>query len=202
MNPHTATFGIFHNSNEVQKAVTSLKSLGFRETEITVVYPDHKGAQDFEVVHKMQWKNGAIIGAVLGAMLVYALAIFITTEFYTSTDGATIFGVSRFSILLGSLALGALAGAACGTLVGIGTPDPAGKRYGQYMHVGGILVSVRSDESEKIKEAHNALEQAGGMDIHSIDEEKGWNTALHEKSERNHEEIVEQIENARAKELL
>lgn len=201
METHTATFGVFYNSSQVQTALNLLRQFGFQNTHITVLYPDQEGAQDFAQVQKPQWKKGALIGAGVGAIVVFALALFIAGKFFTSTTNPLFFGVSETTVLFASLALGAIAGAAVGTLVGIGTPSPAAKRYGRYLHVGGILMSVRSDKRELATKAHEALELAGGQDIHALNEDDSWKTAIHEKQESDYEEAMDKLDEIHTKEL-
>lgn len=201
MDTHPATFSIFHNTNEIMNAVRSLRSNGFKDSEINIMYPDRKGEENFATAFKTQTKNGALIGGILGALFVCALAVFITTNFYTTAE-LSHNGLTTTSLVVGSLFLGAVVGAAAGVLIGNGTPVPAGKRYGDYMHAGGILLSVRSEELEKRKIAQQILERNGGQDVHTLDEQKGWETVVAEKREREHEELIDRIEEAKTKELL
>lgn len=68
----------------------------------------------------------------------------------------------------------AVQGAAAGTLVGVGTPDPAAKRYGQYLQSGGILISVHSESPQQIQQAKKILSAIGGQDIQLLNETNTW----------------------------
>lgn len=69
---------------------------------------------------------------------------------------------------------GAFLGAACGALVGIGTPVDAVQRFGFYLDEGGILVAVDVDGlSDELKNhAHQILEQTNAQDISLLNEEQ------------------------------
>lgn len=182
-NQNTAIFGIFRKRTEISDAISSLKNVGFGSKDISIMFPETKGAQDFPQVQKNQLFNGAVVGGVIGIILGAALGAAIAGGAFPGFTfmGNTTPSVGPILTVLVSVLLGALAGAACGTLVGIGTPDPAGKRYGQYVHAGGILLSVKSEAPEQLEKAQMILDQAGAQDINYMDETEGWKTAVHEE---------------------
>jgi len=167
MNTKDATFAIYRDREEIKIALQSFRKLGFNNSALWAFQPKPKGSKDFNQVQKYQFKNGALMGAIWGAALVGALFVFIDTEQV---------GGQLMMITMGVF-IGALFGAVAGILVGIGTPDPAAKRYGQYLHSGGILLSVHSENPEQIEQAQQVLAATGGQDIQLIDEFKTWDTA-------------------------
>lgn len=167
MNTKDATFAIFRDREEIKVAVRSFLKLGFAESALWAFQVKKNGTKDFSQVQKSEFKNGAILGAIVGAT--FAGIFFISTN-------SELFG-SRSMMILGGIFLGALVGAAGGTLVGIGTPTPAAKRYGQYLESGGILFSVHSDSPKQIQQAQEILFATGGQDIQLINELKTWNKA-------------------------
>ena len=44
---NTAVFGIYQNQAAVERAVESLKDGGFRNTDISVLFPENTGTKDF-----------------------------------------------------------------------------------------------------------------------------------------------------------
>ena len=66
---NTAAFGIFANRTLVENAVDRLRSAGYRNTDISVLFPDNVGTKDF--AHKKGTKapEGATAGAGTGVVL-------------------------------------------------------------------------------------------------------------------------------------
>ena len=60
---NTAVFGIYPNVASVDNAVDALKSAGFRNSDISVLFPESSGTRDF--AHKKETKapEGAATGA-------------------------------------------------------------------------------------------------------------------------------------------
>ncbi len=167
MNSKDATFAIYRDRAEIKVAVHSLIELGFNKSTITTFQSKCGGSKDFSQVLKYQFKNGAVIGAIVGTVL--------GSVFFAIANGE-LFG-SRLIMMLVDILFGGLLGAAGGTLVGIGTPDPAAKRYGQYLQSGGILLSVYGENPKQIQQAKEVLSATGGQDIQLINELKTWEKA-------------------------
>lgn len=167
MNSNDATFAVFRDRKAVQGAIESLRKLGFKTSAISLFQSQPGAYEDFSQVPSYQIKTSAIVGAGSGAIIVGAYFLFLAG----TIDG------SRVLLILAGVFAGALLGAAVGLLVGIGVPDSAGKRYGQYLHSGGILVSVHADNPQQVLQAMESLTSAGGEDIQLINEIKTWDKA-------------------------
>lgn len=187
-NQTTAIFGVFRKRADIAEAIALLKKVGFGSEDISVMFPENKGAQDFPQVQKNQLRNGALIGAIVGVIVIGTIGGFVAAGAFPSLSfnsnvisGAQAPMLGPILTVFVSIVLGGLAGAAFGTLVGMGTPDTAGKRYGQYVHAGGILLSVQSKSAEQLERAKMILDQAGADDINQIDESEGWRDAVDEE---------------------
>jgi hypothetical protein len=173
MSTKNATFAIFRDKDEIKLAVRSFVKLGFNKSALWIFQSNQNGDQDFNEFQNSQLKNGAMIGAVIGALIFGAFFLFNQHHFPGN----------QWALALASIILGAIVGAAGGTLVGIGTPVPVAKRYGQYLKSGGILLSVHSDNPKQLHQAQEVLFATGGQDIHLINEEKTWIDANLERIE-------------------
>ena len=176
-----ATFGIFRNKEEINSAVTLLKGLGFGDARASVLFPDNPGAQDFPQVQKSELVKFARIGSAIGAALFAVFGILVLREVVPFGGMAQLSAVGQIFAMIASVIIGGVVGAACGTLVGIGTPDRAGRRYGQYVNAGGILLSVHSENPDQQKRLEEILEKSGAQDITSVDEKEGWQDVMNEK---------------------
>ena len=167
---NTAAFGIYKTRGALEDAVDALRQAGFRNTDISVLFPDNEGTKDF--AHEMNTKapegaatgagSGAVIGGTLGWLAgIGALAI--------PGVGPLIAAGPIVAALAGIGAGGAIGGIA-GALVGMGIPEYEAKRYEGRVKQGGILLSVHCDGSEWTKKAKDILELTGGEDVASTGE--------------------------------
>ena len=66
---NTAVFGIYPNRTNVESAVDALKAAGFRNTDISVLFPEKTGTKDFAHEKNTKAPEGASTGAGTGALL-------------------------------------------------------------------------------------------------------------------------------------
>jgi len=66
---NTAVFGIFRSTQALKNGVDALKAAGFRNTDISVLFPENVGTKDF--AHKKETKapEGTATGATAGALI-------------------------------------------------------------------------------------------------------------------------------------
>ena len=70
---NTAVFGIYPNYGAVESAVDALKMAGFRNTDISVLFPENVGTKDFAHTKATKAPEGATTGAGTGAVVGGAL---------------------------------------------------------------------------------------------------------------------------------
>ena len=170
---NTAVLGVYSTYAAVERAVDALKAAGFRNTDISVLFPANVGNKEF--AHEKGTKapegatagggSGVIVGGALGWLAgIGALAI--------PGLGPFIAAGPIMAALAGS-AVGGVVGGVAGALIGLGIPEYEAKRYEGRLQKGGILLSVHSDDSEWTKHAKEVLERTGAEDISSTGETKG-----------------------------
>jgi hypothetical protein len=167
---NTAVFGIYRNSADTENAVDMLRQEGFRNTDISVLFPDNQGTKDFAHEKHTKAPEGAATGATTGAVIGGGLG------WLTGIGALAIPGLGPFiaagpimAALAGVGAGGAIGGIA-GALIGMGIPEYEAKRYEGRIKEGGILLSVHADDSKWTKLAKQILEQTGAEDISSTGE--------------------------------
>ena len=180
---NTAIFGIYPNRTSVESAVDDLKAAGFRNADISVLFPENSGTKDFAHEKSTKAPEGATAGAGTGAVLGGGLG------WLVGIGALAIPGLGPFiaagpivAALAGAGAGGALGGLT-GALVGLGIPEYEAKRYEGRVKDGGILLSVHSDDSQWTKKAKEILEQTGAQDVSSTGEaasDKGDTTHVRE----------------------
>src|SRR5689334_3457900 len=170
---NTAVFGIYPSYDAVDRAVDALREAGFRNTDISVLFPENQGTKDFAHEKATKAPEGATTGAGTGAVVGGALG------WLAGIGALAIPGVGPFIAagpIMGALAgvgVGGAVGGIAGALIGMGIPEYEAKRYEGRIKNGGILLSVHSDDSSWTKRAKQILEATGAQDVSSTGETKG-----------------------------
>jgi Protein of unknown function (DUF3341) len=167
---NTAVFGIYRDYAGVENAVDALQAAGFRNTDISVLFPENVGTKDFAVKKGTKAPEGAATGAGTGAVIGGGLG------WLAGIGALAIPGVGPFIAAgpivaaLAGAGVGGAVGGITGALVGMGIPEYEAKRYEGRVKEGGILLSVHSDNSDWTKRAKEILERTGAQDISSTGE--------------------------------
>jgi hypothetical protein len=167
---NTAVFGIYRDQGGVENAVDALKAAGFRNTDISVLFPENAGTKDFAVQKGTKAPEGAATGAGTGAVIGGGLG------WLAGIGALAIPGIGPFIAAgpivaaLAGVGVGGAVGGITGALVGMGIPEYEAKRYEGRVKEGGILLSVHSDNSDWTKRAKEILESTGAQDISSTGE--------------------------------
>ena len=66
---NTAVFGIYRNRADVENAVDTLRREEFRNTDISVLFPENEGTKDFAHEKKTKAPEGTATGATTGAIV-------------------------------------------------------------------------------------------------------------------------------------
>src|SRR5436309_10958932 len=107
---NTAVFGIYPTYGALDGAVESLRASGFRNTDISVLFPENVGTKDFGHEKNTKAPEGAATGGTTGAILGGALG------WLAGIGALAIPGIGPF-IAAGPI-VAALAGVGAGSVVG------------------------------------------------------------------------------------
>jgi hypothetical protein len=66
---NTAAFGIYRDRVSVENAVDALRAADFRNTDISVLFPENEGTKDFAVEKQTKAPEGTTTGATSGAVI-------------------------------------------------------------------------------------------------------------------------------------
>jgi hypothetical protein len=167
---NTAVFGIYRDREGVERAVDILRGAGFRNTDISVLFPENEGTKDFALEKGTKAAEGTAAGAGTGAVVGGALG------WLVGTGALAIPGLGPFLAagpIVGALAgvgAGGVVGGLVGALIGLGMPEYEAKRYEGQIRRGGILMSVHCDNPDWVKRARDILKETGAEDIASAGE--------------------------------
>src|SRR5689334_3769916 len=170
---NTAVFGIYPNQVAVERAVESLKDAGFRNTDISVLFPENVGTKDFALDKGTKAPEGAATGAGSGAVVGGTLGWLVGIGALAIPGLGPFIAAGPIMAALAGVGVGGAIGGLTGALVGMGIPEYEAKRYEGRVKDGGVLLSVHSDNSEWTRRAKEILERTGAQDVSSTGETRG-----------------------------
>ena len=175
---NTAVFGIYPSYAAVENGVDALKAAGFRNTDISVLFPENVGSKDFAHEKGTKAPEGASTGAGTGALIGGGLGWLAGIGALAIPGLGPFIAAGPIMAALAGAGVGGAVGGITGALIGMGIPEYEAKRYEGRVKEGGMLLSVHSDNSEWTKRAKEILERTGAQDISSTGEATGDKTTV------------------------
>jgi hypothetical protein len=166
-----SVFCIAQNTRQTEIIVDHLKSAGFSNNDISVLFPDKSTTKDFAHEKHTKAPEGAAIGGTVGIGTGAVLG------WLAGIGSLAIPGVGPFIAagpIMGALsgaAVGAATGSLTGALIGVGIPEYEAKRYEGKIKGGSALISVHTTTGERRDLAKKIFETAHAEDISSTEEE-------------------------------
>src|SRR5205809_5949730 len=170
---NTAVFGIYRDRTSVENAVDILRQENFRNTDISVLFPENAGTKDFAHEKSTKAPEGTATGAGTGAVIGGGLGWLAGIGALAIPGVGPLIAAGPIVAALAGVGVGGAIGGLTGALVGIGIPEYEAKRYEGRVKEGGVLLSVHSDNSDWTKKAKEILERTGAEDVSSTGEATG-----------------------------
>jgi Protein of unknown function (DUF3341) len=167
---NTAVFGIYRDEVAAGDAVDALQAAGFRNTDISVLFPENEGTKDFAVRKDTKAPEGTATGATTGAVIGGGLGWLAGIGALAIPGVGPLIAAGPIVAALTGVGVGGAIGGITGALIGMGIPEYEAKRYEGRIKEGGILLSVHSDNSDWTRKAKDILERTGADDISSTGE--------------------------------
>lgn len=165
-----AVYGIYPSYTAVEIGVDELRAAGFRNTDISALFPESAGTRDFAHEKNTKAPEGATTGAGTGVVLGGALGWLLGIGAIAIPGLGPFIAAGPIMAALAGAGVGAAAGGIAGALIGMGIPEYEAKQYEGRVKDGGILLSVHSDSSDWTKRAKEILKRTGAQDISSTGE--------------------------------
>ena len=161
----SAVFAIFDDQLALENAVDTLKSEGFRNSDISILMQSKGQTTDF--AHKKNTKapEGLATGATAGLFAGGALGWLVGVGLLTIPGLGPLVAAGPIMAALAGAGVGGTVGGITGGLIGLGMPEFEAKRYESYVQKGGKLISIHVDDSEWEDKAKQVLEDHGAKDI-------------------------------------
>lgn len=160
-----AVYGIYPNRSMVERAVEELKNAGFRNTDISVLFPDNKGNKEFAVKKATKAPEGATTGAGTGAVIGGTLGWLTGIGLLAIPGIGPFIAAGPIMAAMAGVGAGGLVGGIAGALIGMGIPEYEANRYEGRIKEGGILLSVHADDRDWKNIGKDILERTDAEDI-------------------------------------
>jgi Protein of unknown function (DUF3341) len=165
-----AVFGIYQTHADVEFAVDALRTEGFRNTDVSVLFPENKGTKDFAVEKHTKAPEGTAAGATTGLVVGGVLGWLAGIGALAIPGVGPLIAAGPIVAVLTGIGVGGAVGGIAGALIGMGIPEYEAKRYEGRIKEGGILLSVHSDDSNWAAKAKQILHRTGAQDVASAGE--------------------------------
>jgi hypothetical protein len=173
MSKNIAVFGVYADRAVAEEGMENLRRAGFRNADVSVLFPENPGTKDFGHEKNTKAPEGATSGAVAGGITGGVLG------WLTGIGVLAIPGIAPFiaggpvvAALAGIGALGTLGGI-IGALVGWGFPEYEAKRWTGRIREGGVLLSAHCDNAAWVKKAKSVLHTTGAQEVAAAGEKRG-----------------------------
>lgn len=167
-----SAFGIYTDPATVTEAVEAFNAAGFRNTDVSVLYPENLGSKDFGHEKHTKAPEGAVAGGGSGAVAGAAVGWLAGAGTLFVPGLEPLAAAGPIIGMLSGMGAGVMLGGLAGALVGSGMPEYEAKRYEGRTRHGGILLSVHCDNAEWVKTARRLLKQTGARAISTTGEAK------------------------------
>jgi hypothetical protein len=155
---------------QADAVVAKLRSAGFSDNDISVLFPDKGSTRDFAHKKATKMPEGATVGASTGGVVGGTIGLLAGIGALAIPGLGPFIAAGPIMAALSGGAIGALGGGLTGALVGLGIPEYEAKRYEGKVKEGGILISVHSESSDETNRAKNIFKEEGAHDISSTGE--------------------------------
>ena len=166
----TAVFCIAPSELIANNIVGNLKSAGFSNNDISVLFPDKSSTRDFAHEKNTKAPEGATIGASSGGVVGGTLGLLAGIGLLAIPGVGPFIAAGPIMAALSGIAVGAAVGGIAGALIGMGIPELEAKRYEGKIKDGNILISVHAETSEEVTSAKKIFTDGMATDISSAGE--------------------------------
>lgn len=161
----TNVFCLADSESQAVTIVSQLKSSGFTDNDISVLFPDKTGTRDFAHEQHTKAPEGAVTGATTGGVLGGVVGLLAGIGALAIPGVGPLIAAGPIMATLGGIGVGAASGGLIGALVGMGIPELEAKRYEGKVKSGNILISAHCDDHDDVKAAKDIFNSAGAKDI-------------------------------------
>lgn len=182
----TTILGIYPYYSSVEHAVQALKQAGFRNTNISVVFPENAGSMNFARELGEKAPEGVAGGGITGAVVGGTLSWLVGVGALAIPGLGPVIAAGPIMAALARAGVDGTGGGITGALMGMEIPGDVAQRHQDRVRDGGILASVHCDDPIWTLRAKEIMERSGAQDITST----GGATLDYARSDRPHAQSV------------
>jgi hypothetical protein len=160
-----AVFGIAKSEPQAIRIANDLRSAGFSDNDISVLFPDKAGTRDFAHEQHTKAPEGAVSGVAAGGIIGGALGWLVGIGSLAIPGVGPFIAAGPILAALSGVAAGGTVGGVVGGLIGMGIPEYEAKRYEGKLREGNILISVHAENSDEVSRAKQIFKNAGAEDV-------------------------------------
>jgi hypothetical protein len=161
----SAVFAIVSNPVQAESVVDELRLAGFSNNDVSVLFPDMEGTQEFAHAKSTKAPEGAVIGASAGGILGGVAGWLLGLGTLAIPGAGPIIAAGPIFAALSGIAVGGAAGGLSGALTGLGFPEYEAKLYAGKLEDGNILIAAHTENSQEARQARQIFERADAHDI-------------------------------------
>jgi hypothetical protein len=165
-----SVIGIVESRVQAETLLSSLQSAGVHSSDISVLFPDTTGSQDFAHEHNTKAPEGAVAGVGTGGVVGGTLGLLAGLGALAIPGLGPLIAAGPLLAALSGAAAGAAVGGLAGALIGLGIPEIEAKRYEGKIRGGNVLIAVHVENSEQQRRAEEVLKRGGAHDINATSE--------------------------------
>lgn len=170
MSKNKTVIGIVESQAQAESLVDALQAAGFSGNDISALFPDKRGTNDFAHEKNTKAPEGAVAGVAGGGLIGGTIGLLAGIGALAIPGLGPFIAAGPLMAALSGAAAGAAVGGVTGALIGLGIPEIEAKRYEGKVRGGNILLAVHVESSEMQKRAEEILKRAGAQDVTSTSE--------------------------------
>src|SRR6266567_8259635 len=120
---NTAVYGIYTDRFSAENAVVALKEAGFRNTDVSVLFPENAGTKDFAHEKNTKAPEGVATGASSGAVIGGTLGWLVGIGALAIPGLGPFIAAGPVMAALAGVGAGGVVGGIAGALIGLGIPE-------------------------------------------------------------------------------
>lgn len=166
----TSIFCIASSRDHAELIVGDLEAAGFRNRDISVLFPDKGDTADFAEEMNTHAPVAAVTGAGTGGVLGGALGFAAGIGALAIPGAGPFLAAGPIIAAWSGAAIGATVGGMAGGLIGLGMPEKNARHYASLLQHGSSLISVHAYNAEEKHRAEFVVTKAGGREVCSSGE--------------------------------
>lgn len=156
---------IIPNEASASTIVPRLRASGFRDSDISIMFPDRSGDRHLGHSASSKAPEGATAGASAGGVVGGVVGLLAGIGTLAIPGVGPFIAAGPIMAALSGIAVGATVGGVGGALIGLGIPEYEARRYEGRLAAGNVLLAIHVQDKNDIKVAKDILKDAGAEDI-------------------------------------